>query len=64
MRKSSQRLLEALQQAGLAFPLAVLIAQQQAAVLFDDRYTHLKLVGGLYDQVRPPSTCTVAPRAR
>jgi len=50
VKKSSQRLLAALQEEKLAFPLFVLIAQQQMSALFDENVSNLKMISGLYDQ--------------
>lgn len=50
-RKSSIRLKNALIENNLALPLCMLMAQQRNCIIYrDQEYSHLKLVGKLYDQ--------------
>ncbi|KFM75173.1 THO complex subunit 2, partial [Stegodyphus mimosarum] len=51
VKKSSQRLKEALLDQDLAIPLCLLMAQQRQCILFHEQEnSHIKLVGKLYDQ--------------
>lgn len=51
VKKSSQRLKEALLDQDLAIPLCLLMAQQRQCILFQEQEnSHIKLVGKLYDQ--------------
>ncbi|XP_015904652.2 THO complex subunit 2 [Parasteatoda tepidariorum] len=51
VKKSSQRLKEALLDQDLAIPLCLLMAQQRNCILFHEQEnSHIKLVGKLYDQ--------------
>jgi len=51
IKRSSQRLKEALLNNKLAIPLLLLIAQQRACIVYNETESpHLKLVGKLYDQ--------------
>ena len=53
-KKSSQRLKDSLIENGLMVPMVLLMAQQRHCVVFKETEgSHLKLVGKLYDQVRP-----------
>ncbi|XP_054719951.1 THO complex subunit 2-like [Uloborus diversus] len=51
VKKSSQRLKDALLDQDLAIPLCLLMAQQRQCILFHEQEnSHIKLVGKLYDQ--------------
>lgn len=51
VKKSSQRLKEALLDQDLAIPLCLLMSQQRQCILFHEQEnSHIKLVGKLYDQ--------------
>ena len=51
-RKSSVRLKHTLLESNLAMPLCILMAQQRNCILFSEqKHSHIKLVGKLYDQV-------------
>lgn len=51
VKKSSQRLKDALLEQDLAIPLCLLMAQQRQCILFHEQEnSHIKLVGKLYDQ--------------
>lgn len=49
-KKSSQRLMKALIDNNLAFPLAILISRQKNVCIYEMDLSHLKLIGGLVDQ--------------
>lgn len=49
VRKSSQRLKEALVQLDLAVPLCLLMAQQKQYILYRIDDAHIKLLGKMYD---------------
>jgi THO complex subunit 2 len=49
-KRSSQRLMKALMDTKLAFPMAILISQQKNACIYSMDLNHLKLIGGLVDQ--------------
>lgn len=58
-RKSSVRLKHTLLESNLAMPLCILMAQQRNCILFSEqKHSHIKLVGKLYDQVSVYYSCT------
>jgi THO complex subunit 2 len=49
-KRPSQRLIKALMDTQLAFPMAVLISRQRNVCIYEMDLNHLKLIGGLVDQ--------------
>ena len=50
MKRSTQKLKDALLEEDLGASLCILLAQQRVAIAYQSSETHLKLVGKLYDQ--------------